>query len=146
MIFIASDHAGFKLKSKIIEMFKKEDYEFVDLGTNSEARVDYPVYCKELVAKLEDLGEDNYGILICGTGIGMSICANRNSNIRGALCKDVKTARLSREHNNANVLILAGRSTSSFKAKKMVKVFLDTAFLGGRHENRLSMIDKNLQN
>lgn len=141
MLFIASDHAGYRLKQKIVEFLTKKGVEFEDLGTNSTDSVDFPVYCKKLTDKVA-LNQDNRGILICGTGIGMSICANRNPKIRGALCKNNKTAKLAREHNDANVLILAGRSTCAYSAKKMVLTFLTTSHLEGRYKMRMDLIDE----
>ena len=141
MLYIASDHGGFELKNKVISHLKKLGIEFCDLGTNSAESCDFPVYCKKLVAKVKE-DENNKGILICGSGIGMSICANRNRGIRAALCKDVPTAKLCRQHNDANVLILAGRSTGVVTANKMVMAFLTTEHLGGKYARRMKMIDE----
>ncbi len=141
MLYLANDHAGFKLKQQLIEYLQKLQIDYVDLGTDSENSVDFPVFCKKLICEVEK-SQDHKGILICGSGIGMSICANRNPNIRAALCKDVETAMLSRQHNDANVLILAGRSTSASKAKKMLHVFLTTDCLGGKYLTRMQMIDQ----
>ena len=145
MLYIANDHAGYELKNKIVEYLQKNNIEFVNLGTDSAESVDFPVFCKKLVAEVT-VNPENKGILICGTGIGMSICANRNPKIRAALCKDSKTAKLAREHNDANVLVLAGRSTCKFKAKQIVNTFLKTEALGGKYKRRMEMIDENLQN
>lgn len=142
MLYIANDHAGFNLKTKIIKFLQKNNIEFIDLGTNSAERVDFPVFCKKLVNEVVKSPE-NKGILICGTGIGMSICANRNPKIRAGLCKNVKTARLCRQHNDANVLVLAGRSTCSLTAKKIVYTFLNTETMGGIYKQRMDMIDIN---
>ncbi len=141
MLYIASDHGGFELKERVIAHLKKLGISFEDLGTNTSESCDFPVYAKKLVAEvIKD--ESNRGILICGSGIGMSICANRNPKIRAALCKDVNTAKLCRQHNDANVLILAGRSTGVVTANKMVVAFLNTEHLGGKYARRMKMIDE----
>ena len=142
MLYLANDHAGYELKEKLKIYLAKQNIEFVDLGTSSQESVDFPVFCKKLTNEVSK-NIENRGILICGTGIGMSICANRNPKIRAALCKNTKAARLCREHNDANVLILAGRSTCAWSAKRMVKVFLETNHLGGKYEYRMKMIDEN---
>lgn len=141
MIYIASDHAGYTIKTKLIDFLRKNSIEFVDLGTNSTESVDFPVYSRKLTQLVrESVG--NRGVLICGSGIGMSICANREKGIRGALCDSVGATRLARQHNDANVLILAGRRTSAFRAKRMVMTFLNTEFLGGKYARRMNMIDE----
>lgn len=140
MLFIASDHAGFLLKQKLVEFLTKSNIPFKDLGTDSTDSVDFPTYCKKLTTEVKQSVE-NRGILICGSGIGMSICANRDSAIRAALCQNAEFARLAREHNDANVLILAGRYTTAQKAKRMVKVFLNTEHLGGKYSKRMHLID-----
>ena len=140
MLFLASDHGGFKRKEEIKKYLNKKGVEFVDLGTNSDESTDFPIYAKKLCGEvLKD--EQNKGILICGSGIGMSICANRFKGIRAALCSTPKLATLARQHNNANVLILAGRFGCSCKAKKMVDCFLNTEHLGGKYTRRMEMID-----
>ncbi len=146
MIVLASDHAGFELKEKIKKYLAKQNLEFVDLGTTDTKSVDYPLYAKKMAEYIKN-EKDAKGILICGTGIGMSIAINRYNFIRGALCKDTNTAKLSRQHNDANVLILAGRSKlTKLIYKKMVKTFLCTQFLGDRHQRRVDMLkDMNIQ-
>lgn len=140
MLFLANDHAGFELKTKIIKYLKKQKINFQDLGAFSDERTDYPKFAKLLAEKvLQD--ESNKGILICGTGIGMSIVANRFPKIKAGLCKNCKTARLARQHNDINVLVLAGRSTCAIKAKRMVKIFLNTPALEGRYAERRKQID-----
>jgi ribose 5-phosphate isomerase B len=139
-IAIASDHAGFKLKSQCIELLTALSYKVLDLGAYSgENSVDYPDYaklvCEELVEE-----NSNVGILICGSGIGMSIAANRVSNIRAALCLNVDMAFTSRAHNNANVLVMGSRITSYDQAKEIIMKFLNTSFEGGRHLNRIQKI------
>lgn len=140
MLYIASDHAGFPLKQKIVEFLHKNGIEFIDLGTHSTESVDFPVYSRKLTQLVLE-NKNNRGILICGSGIGMSICANREVGIRAALCDNVASTRLARQHNDANVLVLAGRRTSAFRAKKMVKAFLNADFLGGKYARRMLSID-----
>lgn len=141
MLYIASDHAGFPLKDKLAEFLRQTGIEFVDLGTNSTESVDFPVYARKLTQMVRE-NPDNSGILICGSGIGMSICANREKGIRAALCDNVASTRLARQHNNANVLVLAGRRTRPHRAKKMVQVFLNTEAWGGKYERRMRSIDE----
>ncbi|MBR4270093.1 MAG: ribose 5-phosphate isomerase B [Clostridia bacterium] len=142
MLYIACDHGGFDLKTKVVAHLKKLGIKFDDLGAYTEDNEDdFPVYAKKLVAKVAE-DENNRGILICGSGVGMSICANRNPHIRAALCKDINTAKLCRLHNDANVLVLAGRSTGVVTANKMVISFLNTEHLGGKYARRMKMIDE----
>lgn len=139
-IGIASDHGGFELKEYLKEYLKKSGIEVSDFGTNSEEPVDYPIYgerCARAVAN----GEVERGIVCCGTGIGISIAANKVKGIRCALCTDENMARLSRQHNNANVLALGGRTTSNEEAQKILDAWLITEFEGGRHQRRIDMID-----
>ncbi len=137
-IAIGCDHGGISLKADILSVLAGEDCEVNDQGTNNESSVDYPQYAKnvcELVAK----GQCDMGILICGTGIGMSMVANRNEKIRAALCSDIFTARMSREHNDANVLCLGARVTGPGLAEEIVREWLNTEFAGGRHLRRIEM-------
>ncbi|MBP3345369.1 MAG: ribose 5-phosphate isomerase B [Clostridia bacterium] len=137
MIVLASDHAGYQLKEEIKKFFNRENIIAIDVGCYSrEAIDDYPDFAK---AGNEKVLEDsrNVGIYICGTGLGMSMVANRNPKIRAALCHDENFAALSRRHNDANVLVLSGRYTSVRQAIKIVKVFLTTDFEGGRHARRI---------
>jgi ribose 5-phosphate isomerase B len=139
-IAIAADHAGFELKQQCLELLKSLSYKVVDLGVNSAAEpVDYPDYAK---AVCEQIIEENVdaGILICGSGIGMSIAANRHSNIRAALCLNENMAFTSRTHNNANVLVMGARIIDFSQAKLIVTKFFTTAFEGGRHANRIAKI------
>ena len=134
-LYIASDHAGFALKSKLCDRFKS----LVDLGTNSEESVDYPDFANKLTNEvLKDAG--NLGILICGTGVGMSIAANRVKGIRAGLVSNNEIARLIRQHNNANVLVLPGRFMDEEEAIKSVKIFIETEFEAGRHQARIDKI------
>ena len=135
-IFIASDHAGFDLKKQITN-YKKVN--FIDLGVDSDNRVDYPDYAKKLVSKIKTT-ENSKGILICGSGIGMSIAANRDKNIRAGLAFKSEIAKLMREHNDANVLILPGRFMNIHDAIKCVRNFLTTNFEGKRHQNRVNKL------
>ena len=138
-IFISCDHGGFYLKEQIVEYLLKQSIQIIDLGTRNSSSVDYPDYSYILVDKMKN-NLDCIGILLCGTGIGMSIAANRHSHIRAALCSDEYMARLSRQHNDANVLVIGGRTTSLNSAKKIIDVFLSTEFEKGRHMNRLKKI------
>ena len=141
MLFIASDHAGFILKEKLKRHLLKSKIEFTDLGTNSSISVDYPDYAKILCNEVINL-PNSKGILICGTGIGMCITANRFKGIRAVLPFNIATAKLSRSHNNANVLCLGGRLISYFKALLLLKTFLNTSFLNEeRHITRIEKID-----
>ena len=134
-VLIASDHAGFKLKKILIEELQGE-ITFEDLGPFSENSVDYPDYAKKLSKKI-DLKNDLVGVLICGSGIGMSMVANRFKNVRAALCMNNKMSILARQHNNANILVLGSRLISEQEAIKCLLVFLKTNYEGGRHQARL---------
>ena len=136
-VFLASDHAGFELKNELKEAIKGLGYEVVDLGTNDKNSVDYPDYAHLLASKLEP---NCYGVLVCGTGIGISIAANRHENVRCALCHDEFTARLAREHNDANVIAFGARVIGAGVAISAVEAFLKTEFTGGRHERRVKKI------
>jgi ribose 5-phosphate isomerase B len=135
-IYIASDHAGYNLKSHLLNVMT--GFDIVDCGTNSTDSVDYPDFAKN-VADLMD-GSDSFGILICGSGIGISIAANRYSHIRAALCEDKARAMLARQHNNANVLVLAARFLNDDQAFEVVKTFFSTEFLSGRHQKRIDKL------
>ena len=141
LIAIASDHGGFELKEKVKEHLRERNVKFVDLGTNSTESVDYPVYgkaCAEAVAS----GKAERGIVICGTGIGISIAANKVKGIRCGLCTSVEMAKLTRQHNNANMLAMGGRILETETAFAIVDAFLDTEFEGGRHKRRTYMLDE----
>ena len=136
-IAIASDHAGFPLKDKVALYLKQNGMNVLDLGTdNAETSVDYPLEAEKLVHAIKDK-KAFCGILVCGSGIGMCIAANRYPFIRAALVYEVNAAHLARQHNNANVLCLGGRMTDFDTAKKLVDEFLNTPFEGGRHERRV---------
>lgn len=135
-IVIGADHGGYVLKGIIAEHLETEGHEVIDVGCHSSDSVDYPDFAQKAVEKIVDRNAD-YGILVCGTGIGMSIAANRNMAVRAAVCFDENTAALSREHNNANILCLGARVLSQDKALSMVKIWLKTEFAGGRHQSRI---------
>ena len=138
-VCIASDHGGVDLKAHLIKSLTNRDCEVTDLGCNSNDSVDYPVY-GSMVGQSITQGEFDYGIVICGTGIGISIAANRYPSVRAALCYDLTTARLCREHNDANVLALGARQTAPELAREIVSVFLSTEFEGGRHQRRIDLL------
>lgn len=141
LLAIASDHGGYELKETIKEHLRERGVQFVDLGTNNTDSVDYPVYgkaCAEAVAT----GKAERGIVCCGTGIGISIAANKVKGIRCGLCTSVEMATLTRQHNNANMLALGGRTTDPKLALEIVDAFLDTEFEGGRHKRRTDMLDE----
>ncbi|MBD1148734.1 MAG: ribose 5-phosphate isomerase B [Pelagibacteraceae bacterium TMED201] len=138
-IFISSDHAGYNLKELIKKKFKKK-YKFQDLGTNnSKNSVNYPDYAHKLCKKV-GTNSKNMGILVCGSGIGMSMAANRHKKIRAAVCYSVKNTKLSRLHNNANIITLGSRLTKKNIAFKCVEIFMNTKFEGGRHKKRVNKI------
>ena len=139
MIAIGSDHGGYLLKEEIKKHLKEKGYEFKDFGTDSTASCDYPVYA-EKVCRAVQSGECEKGILICGTGIGMSMCANKCKGIRAAVCGDHFSAEFTRKHNNANVLCLGARVIGAGVAMQLVDVFLTTEYEGGRHEKRVEMM------
>ena len=138
-IFISSDHAGYTLKEQIKKKFMKK-YRFQDLGTdNSKKSVNYPDYAHKLCRKVSD-NSKNMGILVCGSGMGMSMAANRHKKIRAAVCYSVKNTKLSRLHNNANIITLGSRLTKKNTAFKCIEVFMKTKFEGGRHNKRVKKI------
>lgn len=138
-IIIGADHAGFLLKEEIKSFLEENGWIVQDVGTDSETSVDYPDY-GAVVAKSVASGLFSRGILVCGSGVGMAIVANKFAGIRAAVCLDTETARLSRLHNDTNILILAGRRTRPEKAREIVAVWLETPFEGGRHRGRLDKI------
>lgn len=138
-IFIASDHAGFEAKEYTKDFILRLGYKVIDLGCNSgKESVDYPDFAKLLISNLNN--DDDYGVLICGSGIGISIAANRFNNIRCALCHDTLTAKLSRLHNNANVLAFGGRILGIGEINDIVETFFSTDFEGGRHQRRIDKL------
>jgi ribose 5-phosphate isomerase B len=138
-IVIGSDHAGFALKEKVAEKLKKDGYEVIDAGPATNDRVDYPLYGAK-VGRMVVAGEGDFGIAICGSGIGISIAANKVDGVRAALCSEPVSARLAREHNNANVLAMGARLIGESMAFAIVDTFLNTDFAGGRHAARVELI------
>ena len=139
IVAIACDHGGVEMKSALVEMLSKDGYEILDLGTNQTTSVDYPDYANKLSRALID-GKAFRGVLICGSGIGISIAANRFSQIRAALIHDALGAKLCREHNNANVIAFGGRTLGIETARDCLSIFLNTEFEGGRHERRVAKL------
>ena len=140
MIALACDHGGLEIKNAIIEELKKKGVEYVDLGTNTTDSVDYPVYAKALCKEIVE-GRCEKGILCCGTGIGMSIAANKVRGIRAAVLSDAFSAEMTRRHNNSNVLCLGGRVIDCEKAVELANIFLSTEYEGGRHDKRVAMLE-----
>ncbi|WP_306479409.1 ribose 5-phosphate isomerase B [Finegoldia magna] len=138
-IAIAADHGGFELKDSMVEYIKSLGNEVVDLGTNSADSVDYPDYAKKVCEEIQQ-GNSDLGILICGTGIGMSLAANKFDGIRAACVSDVYSAKMSRNHNNANVLCIGARVIGDEVAKLIIKTFLENEFEAGRHQRRVDKI------
>ncbi|MGP0564793.1 ribose 5-phosphate isomerase B [Nitrospina sp. 32_T5] len=139
-IVIASDHAGFELKQSLIEAMRADGVEVSDLGPDSSEQVDYPDYGIK-VATMVSEDENLNGIVMCGTGIGMSIVVNRFPKVRGTLCNDVYTAKLCRQHNDSNILIMGGRVIGKGLAYEIVRTWMSTPFEGGRHGRRLEKIN-----
>jgi ribose 5-phosphate isomerase B len=139
IILIAADHAGFSLKEKLKPCLKRMGLAVKDLGTHSKASCDYPVFAYNL-AKEISRGKYKQGILICKTGIGNSIVANKLAGVRAALCYNAKAARLSREHNDSNILVLGSAFVNATLAQKIIRVWLNTQFQAGRHQRRLNKI------
>ncbi len=138
--YIATDHAGVLIKDDVKKILENMGYEVIDLGTDSEERVDYPDFAHKLSKEvLKDKG--SFGILICGTGIGMSLAANKHKGIRAALCHDAYTAQMARAHNDANVLCFGQRVVGLGVIESMIKAWCETKFEGGRHENRVKKIE-----
>ena len=138
-IFISSDHAGFKLKEDIKSYLSMKNFEFKDLGPNNREKVDYSDYAHK-VAKKVKTNKNNIGILVCGSGTGMNIAANKHKNVRAAQCFNIKSTRLSRLHNDANIITLGSRLLTKKNALNCVGVFLKTKFEGGRHKKRVKKI------
>jgi ribose 5-phosphate isomerase B len=138
-IVVGSDHGGLEVKDAVIALLMERGHEVIDAGTNGTSSVDYPDF-GEKVAEMVSRGEADQGVLACGTGIGMSIVANKFPGIRAALVTDEFMARMSREHNNANILVLGGRVVTPQMAVELVAAWLDATFEGGRHQARLDKI------
>ena len=138
-LIVGADHAGFALKQQLAEAAAELGYVIRDVGTDSEESTDYPDYAHE-VANAVVAGE-GVGLLVCGTGIGMSMTANRHAGVRAAVCGNVYSSTMARRHNDANVLCLGARVTGDGVAEQVVRVFLDTDFEGGRHQRRIALIE-----
>jgi len=138
-IIIGSDHAGFRLKEELRPYLEKKGFKVIDAGTYSGQRCDYPLIAYKLAEEISQ-GRYGRGILICYTGIGNSIVANRLKNVRAALCYNIKAARLSREHNDSNLLVLGAAFLRPAMAKRILSIWLNTAFSGGRHKRRLNQL------
>ena len=138
-IFISSDHAGFKLKEAIKSYLSNKKLSFTDMGPYNDSRVDYPDFAHKVARKVK-LNKNNIGILVCGSGMGMNIAANRHNNIRAAQCFNLKSTKLSRLHNDANIITLGSRLLTKKNALDCVGVFLNTNFEGGRHSKRIKKI------
>ena len=145
-IYIGADSAGYRLKEEVKEHLTSLGYTVSDCGCDSEASCHYPVFAKAVCEKVQGDLDGSYGILICGTGIGMSMCANKHRGIRAALCSDTYSAKMTRRHNNSNVLCMGARVIGSCLAIDIVDTFLENEFEGGRHQTRVEMmmeIEKN---
>lgn len=138
-IGLACDHAGFEMKEYIKTVFDQSNIAYVDFGTNGTESVDYPDFAHKLGSAI-DSGECEYGMTLCGSGNGISMAINKHAKVRAALCWNTEIAKLAREHNNANVLSLPARFVSQDEAYKMVEIFFNTPFEGGRHQNRIDKI------
>ena len=140
VVSIASDHAGYDMKEAIKNYFDANGISYRDFGTDGTESVDYPVYAKKVCASIQT-GESEFGVLVCGTGIGMAIAANKHRNIRAACCHEAYSAKMARLHNDANVLTLGSRVVGTGLAVETLKQFLSTDFEGGRHSGRVDMIN-----
>ncbi len=138
--YIACDHAGYNIKDSVIEILKKYGNDVVDLGTNSNERVDYPDFAHKLSRAVLD-NEGSNGVLICGTGIGMSLAANKHKGIRATLCHDAYTAKMAKAHNDANVLCFGERVVGLGVVESIIQAWCETDFEGGRHANRVKKIE-----
>lgn len=138
-LYIASDHAAFEEKESV-KNFLKDKYEMIDLGTHSSERANYPEYGKKLAEAV--LSNKAKGIALCGSGIGISIQVNRCKGVRGALCRDAEDAKMSRLHNDSNIICLGARRNTMDEIKEMIQVWLSTPFEGGRHQTRIEMLDE----
>lgn len=140
-VAIASDHGGYELKSSLIKEIEAQGLRVIDLGTNSADSVDYPDFAEALARVMRE-GKAQRGVLLCGSGIGISIAANRHPELRAALVHDGLSARLARQHNDANVLVMGGRMIGAEVAKDCLEIFLKTAFEGGRHARRVAKLSR----
>lgn len=140
-IIIGNDHSAVEMKNEITEFLEELGYEVENVGTNDQTSVDYPVFARKVCKKVLE-NKDSLGIAICGTGIGISIACNKVKGIRAALCSENFSAKMTRKHNNANVLCLGARVTGIELAKDIVKTFIDEKFEGGRHQKRIDMLEE----
>jgi ribose 5-phosphate isomerase B len=140
MIAIGSDHGGFELKEAIKTLLNERSVSVIDMGTDNGDSVDYPDFGEKVARKVSS-GEAEKGVLVCGTGIGMSIVANKFPGVRAALATDTYMAKMAKQHNNANILVLGGRVIDKNEAREMIEIWLDTEFEGGRHQGRLEKIN-----
>lgn len=140
-IAIGADHRGFELKEEIKKYLKNRQIEIIDFGTNSEAKADYPIIAEKVALSVKNKEVDK-GILICGTGFGMSIVANKHRGIRCVSCYNEETAKLAKQHNNINILAIGAGQNTIEEAINIVRIWLETEFEGGRHENRVQMIEE----
>ncbi len=139
-LVIASDHAGFQLKESVKKYLEEKGHRVIDCGTDSEASCDYPIFAKALCKEIND-GNAELGILICGTGIGMSMAANKVKGIRAAVCSDYFSTKFTRAHNNTNVMCIGARVMGEGLALELIEVFLSTPFEGGKHLRRVNMLE-----
>lgn len=139
-IYIGADSAGFILKEEIKKHLAEGGYDITDFGTDSEASCHYPVFASKVCEAVQANPDSTYGILVCGTGIGMSMCANKYNGVRAAVCSDTFSAKMTRRHNDANVLCMGARVIGSCLAEDIVDIFLDNEFEGGRHKTRVDMM------
>lgn len=140
-IAVASDHAGYAIKEFIVSYLKNKNIDVADLGTHNESSVDYPLYADKVVAHILSHKAD-FGVLVCGTGIGISIAANRHKGIRAAVLYSDDVTVLTRKHNNANIMVFGGRTMQKEDIARRIDLFLATEFEGGRHQNRIDLLDK----
>lgn len=138
-IAIGADHAGYEYKTVIVDLLQNKGFEVKDFGTYSQDSVDYPDFAHPVASAVEN-GEAGWGVLVCGSGNGVAIAANKHQGIRAAICWQTDLARLARQHNNANIICIPARFVSTPEAEEMVNIFLTTAFEGGRHEKRVEKI------
>ena len=139
-IYIGADSAGFILKEEIKKHLTEEGYDITDFGTDSEVSCHYPVFASKVCEAVQANPDSTYGILVCGTGIGMSMCANKYNGVRAAVCSDTFSAKMTRRHNDANVLCMGARVIGSCLAEDIVDIFLKNEFEGGRHKTRVDMM------
>jgi ribose 5-phosphate isomerase B len=144
-IYLASDHAGFQLKEAIKEHLQKEKYQIEDLGTDTPEPANWVYYGSQAAQRISQNPADAKGILICGTGLGMSMVANKFKRVRAALCNDEYSAEMSRLHNDANVLTMGARILAAARAIRIVDLWLKTKFAGGRHQERLTFLEKKVE-